>query len=334
MVAVQWGILSTARINGHFLAGARQAGNVEIAAVASRELRSAERYAREQGIERAYGSYDALLADSAVEAVYISVPNSMHLEWTLRALRAGKHVLCEKPLGRRAADVSAAFDVAEQEGRLLMEAFMYRHNPQTRRLTELVAAGAVGRLRMVRGAFSFAASPGDVRLSTALEGGALMDVGCYCVSGARLIAGEPERVSAEQALGGDGVDVSIVATMRFADDVLAHFDAGLALDPRDELEVVGDEGSIFLDDPWHCRVPVIELRRDGTAERLKLEPVDSYRLEAENMSAAIRGEQSLLLGRADALGQARTIEALYEAADSGRVVSVGQPSGPTVATVA
>jgi xylose dehydrogenase (NAD/NADP) len=333
MVAVQWGIVSTARINGLFLAGARQAGNVEIAAVASRELRSAQQYAREHGIERAYGGYDALLADPAVEAVYISLPNSMHLELTLRALRAGKHVLCEKPLGRRAADVSAAFDVAEQEGRLLMEAFMYRHNPQTRRLTELVAAGAVGRLRMVRGAFSFAATPGDVRLSTALDGGALMDVGCYCVNGARLIAGEPERVSAEQVLGGDGVDVSFAATMRFADDVLAHFDAGLALDPRDELEVVGDEGSIFLDDPWHCRVPVIELRRGGIAERLELEPVDSYGLEAENMSAAIRGEQSLLLGRADALGQARTIEALYEAADSGRVVTVSQPGGPTPGTV-
>jgi D-xylose 1-dehydrogenase (NADP+, D-xylono-1,5-lactone-forming) len=325
MVAVQWGIISTARINDQFLAGARQADNVEIAAVASRELQSAERYASEHGIARAHGGYDALLADSDVEAVYVSLPNSMHLEWTLRALRAGKHVLCEKPLGRRAADVSAAFDVAEQEGRLLMEAFMYRHNPQTRRLTELLAGGAVGRLRMVRGAFSFAATPGDVRLSTALDGGALMDVGCYCVSGARLIAGEPERVSAEQVLGGDGVDVSFAATMRFPDDVLAHFDAGLALDPRDELEVVGEQGSIFLDDPWHCRVPVIELRRDGGVERLELEPVDSYELEAENMSAAIRGEAPLLLGRDDALGQVRTIEALYEAADTGRVVTISQP---------
>src|ERR1700722_11387217 len=333
MAAVQWGIVSTARINSLFLAGARQAGNVEIAAVASRELRSAERYAREHGIARAHGSYDALLADSAVEAVYISLPNYMHLELTLRALRAGKKVLCEKPLGRREADVSAAFDVAEQEGRLLMEAFMYRHNPQTRRLTELVASGAVGRLSMVRGAFSFAATAGDVRLSTALDGGALMDVGCYCVNGARLIAGEPERVSAEQVLGGDGVDVSFAATMRFPDDVLAHFDAGLALDPRDELEVVGDEGSIFLDDPWHCRVPVIELRRGGTTERLELQPVDSYGLEAENMSAALRGEQPLLLGRADALGQARTIEALYEAADSRRVVTVNRPGGPVPGTV-
>ena len=178
-------------------------------------------------------------------------------------------------------------------------------------------------MRLIRSAFSFAADdPANVRLSKALEGGALMDVGSYCVSGSRLIAGEPVRVGAEQVTGGDGVDIVFAATMRFADDVLAHFDAGLALDTRDELEVVGDEGSLFLDDPWHCLEPVIELRRDGTRERIEIEVVNSYLLEAENMSAAIRGEAPPLLGRADAYGQARAIEALYEAADTGRTVAL------------
>jgi predicted dehydrogenase len=320
---IRWGIISTARINSKFLVGARESSALEILAVASRERESAERYAADNSIERAYGGYDALLADPDVDAVYISLPNSMHVEWSVRALEAGKHVLCEKPLGRRAADVNRAFDVADREGRLLMEAFMYRHNPQTRRLVELVRDGAVGRLRLIRSAFSFAeADPANVRLTTALEGGALMDVGCYCVSGSRLIAGEPQRVSAEQVTGGDGVDIVFAATMRFADDVLAHFDAGLALDTRDALELVGDEGTLFLDDPWHCLEPVIELYRDGERERIELEVVNSYRLEAENMSAAIRGEAPLLLGRADALGQARAIEALYEAADTGRNVTL------------
>jgi predicted dehydrogenase len=200
---------------------------------------------------------------------------------------------------------------------------MYRHNPQTRRLTELVAGGAVGRLRLIRSAFSFAtADLANVRLISALDGGALMDVGSYCVNGSRLIGGEPERVSAEQALGGDGVDVVFTGTMRFPNDVLATFDAGLALASRDELEVIGDEGSLFLDDPWHCVKPVIELRRDGGVERIEVEVADSYRLEVENMSAAIRGEASLLLGREDALGQARAIEALYAAADGDRVVAL------------
>jgi len=322
-MVIRWGIISTARINRKFLDGARQSSALEVLAVASRERESAERYAAENDIQRAYGGYDALLADPDVDAVYISLPNSMHVEWSIRALEAGKHVLCEKPLGRRTADVNRAFDVADREGRLLMEAFMYRHNPQTRRLVELVRDGAVGRLRLVRSAFSFAeADPANVRLTTALDGGALMDVGCYCVSGSRLIAGEPQQVAAEQLTGGDGVDIVFAATMRFADDVLGQFDAGLALDTRDALEVVGDEGTLFLDDPWHCLDPVIQLYRDGERELIEVEVVNSYRLEAENMSAAIRGEAPLLLGRADAVGQARAIEALYEAADTGGPVTL------------
>ena len=320
---VRWGVISTARINQKFMAGARQSSQLEIVAVASRERESAERYAADNGIERAYGGYDALRGDPEIDVVYISLPNSMHVEWTVRALEAGKHVLCEKPMGRRAADVQRAFDVADRRGLLLMEAFMYRHNPQTRRLVELVDDGAVGRVRLIRSAVSFAAhDPANVRLSKSLQGGALMDVGSYCVSGSRLLAGEPQRVSAEQVIGGDGVDVAFAATMRFADDVLAHFDAGLALDTRDELEVVGDQGSLFLDDPWHCLDPVIELRRDGERELIEVEVVNSYLLEAENMSTAIGGEAPLLLDRADAVGQARTIEALYEAADAGRAITL------------
>ena len=173
-------------------------------------------------------------------------------------------MLCEKPLSRRAGRCEAAFDVAEREGRLLMEAFMYRHNPQTQpAASSWSAAGAIGRLRIVRAAFSFAiADDANVRLAADLDGGALMDVGCYCVSAARLLAGEPERVSGR---AGDSAATASTsrspATMRFADEVLAHFDAGLALADRDELEVVGDEGTLFLDDPGTAASPVIELRR-------------------------------------------------------------------------
>ncbi|HWF35760.1 MAG TPA: Gfo/Idh/MocA family oxidoreductase [Solirubrobacteraceae bacterium] len=313
--AVKWGIISTAGINRLFLTGARQSRDLEVIAVASRSPDAAERYAREHRIARAHGSYEALLADPEVEVVYISLPNALHLEWTVRALQAGKHVLCEKPLGRRAAEVEAAFDVAERQGRVLMEAFMYRHNPQTHRLLELVASGIVGRVRLIRSAFSFhARDAGNARLSAGLDGGALMDLGCYCVNASRLLGGEPERVSAEQVLGGDGVDVVFAATMGLEDDVLAVFDCGLALDPRDEFEVVGEEGSLFLGDPWHCRKPVIEVRHGEGVNRVKVPVVNSYRLEAENMSAAVRGEAEPLLGREDAVGQALVIEALYRAA--------------------
>jgi D-xylose 1-dehydrogenase (NADP+, D-xylono-1,5-lactone-forming) len=314
-VSVRWGILSTARINRLLLAGARKSDRVHVIAVASRDQPRAEAYAREQGIERAYGSYEALLADQEVEAVYIPLPNSMHVEWSIRALEAGKHVLCEKPFTRHAAEAERAFDAADRAGRLLMEAFMYRHNPQTARLSALVAEGAVGRLRLIRAAFSFTAGdPRNIRLLANLDGGALMDVGCYCLNSSRLLAGEPQDVHGEQVLGPGGVDVRFAGSMRFKDDVLGQFHCGLDLPVRDELDVVGSEGSLFLDDPFHCRTPVIELRRDGETERIELEPADSYQLELENLSDAIRGEAKPLFGRDDAVAQARTIEAFYRSA--------------------
>ncbi len=264
-----------------------------------------------------------MLADPEIEAVYISLPNALHIEWTVRALQAGKHVLCEKPLSRHAAKVEDAFEVAARERRWLMEAFMYRHHPQTRRLQELVAGGAIGRLRMIVATFSFNILASDnVRLAKALDGGALMDVGCYCVNATRMLAGEPETVSAEQVLGGDGVDVAFAGTMRFHHDVLAHFDAGMALAPRDQLEVVGEDGVLFLDDPWHCRTPLIELRNDRGVERIEIEPADSYRLEAEDLSRAIRDGSPPLLGSKDAVAQAVAIEALYGAADGGATVTL------------
>lgn len=320
---IRFGLLSTAHINRLVLAGARESDRVEVVAVASRDLGKAEAYAREKGIERAHGSYEALLEDPEVDAVYISLPNSMHAEWSIRALEAGKHVLCEKPFSRRPEDVERAFDAAESAGRLLTEAFMWRHNPQTARLVELVRSGAIGRLQLIRAAFSFPLrDSANVRLSAALDGGSLMDVGCYCVSGARLLAGEPERVYGEQVVGGEGVDVLFSGTLRFADGVLAEIDSGLYLPHRDELEAVGETGSLFLDDPWHCRTPGLQLRREDGYEEIIVETADSYRLELENLADAIRGEGELLLGREDALGQARTIEALYRSAEQGAPVEL------------
>jgi xylose dehydrogenase (NAD/NADP) len=313
---VRWGVLSTARINRHVLAGARRSSRIDVVAVASRDDERARRYADEHGIARAHGSYDDLLADPAVEAVYIPLPNSLHVPWSLRALEAGKHVLCEKPLTRRPDEVDEVFDAAARADRLLMEAFMYRHHPQTRRLVALVAEGAVGELRLIRAAFSFPLRElADVRMSRELDGGALMDVGCYCVSGARLLAGEPEEVDGQALLARGGVDVRFVGTLRFPGDVLAHFDCGFDLPHRSALEVVGSDGSLVVADPWHARRPGIELHRDGGVEMLPVEPADSYQLELENLGDAIRGDAEPLLGRSDALGQARTLDALYRAAE-------------------
>jgi len=312
---VRWGILSTANINRKLIPGAKASEKVELAGVASRTQERADAYAHEWEIPRAYGSYEALLADPEIEAVYISLPNTLHCPWSIEALEAGKHVLCEKPLSRRAGEVEAAFAAAERAERHLSEAFMYRHNPQTKKLVELVERGAIGELRLVRSTFSYSLYDTDnIRLRTDVEGGALMDVGCYNVSGSRLFGGEPERVWGEAWFGPTATDWVFAGTMRFPGDVIATFDCGTALTERDELEVVGSEGSLFVDDPWHCDVPGIELRRSDGVERIEVPFEDSYRLELENMSDAIRGSGELLLGRDDALGQARALEALHASA--------------------
>jgi predicted dehydrogenase len=312
---VRWGILSTADINRKVIPGAKASPKVELVGVASRTQDRAEQYASWWEIPRAYGSYEALLADDEIDAVYISLPNTLHCEWSIKAMEAGKHVLCEKPLSRHPDEVAAAFDVADRTGRLLMEAFMWRHNPQTARLKELVEQGAIGELRLVRSTFSYSLyDETNIRLRPEVEGGALMDVGCYNVSGSRFLGGEPERVFAEAWYGPTGTDWVFTATMRLPGNVIATFDCGTALTNRDELEAIGSEGSLFVDDPWHCLRPGIELRRDGEVERIAPEQQDSYRLELENMSDAIRGRGELLLAREDAMGQARALEALHASA--------------------
>jgi xylose dehydrogenase (NAD/NADP) len=325
-MTVAWGILSTARVNRLVLAGAAESDRADVIAVASRDAARADAYAREHSLERAYGSYDALLEDADVEAVYISLPNSLHVPWTLRALEAGKHVLCEKPLSRRLDEVEQAFSLADSAGLILSEGFMWRHHPQSSQLAELVQEGAIGRLRLVRAAFSFQLAEehgaDDARFRPELDGGSLMDVGCYCVNAIRFLAGEPGRVQGEQVVGVSGVDVCFAATLRLPDDVLAHFDCGFVVPFRDELELVGEDGSLYVEDPWHIHSPGIELRLEDGVELIEVAPANSYRLQLDNVGDAIRGLAPLLLGRDDAVGQARTLDALYQSAEAAAPVPI------------
>jgi D-xylose 1-dehydrogenase (NADP+, D-xylono-1,5-lactone-forming) len=310
------GLLSTANINRALL-GACPDG-VEIGAVASRDAAKAQAYAAEHGVPRSHGSYEELLADAGIDAVYISLPNGMHHEWTMKAIDAGKHVLVEKPYSRRVAEAEEAWDAAESAGLVVMEAFMWRHHPQAAKARELVASGAIGRLREIRTTFSFPLFDHEnVRMVADLDGGALMDVGCYCISGARLLGGEPESVAGVAHIGSSGTDWVFAGMMRFPNDVVALFDCGTSLPNRDELEAIGTEGSLFLDDPWHCGTPVIELRRNDSVERIEIEAANPYRLELEDLNAAIRGERAPLLGREDAMGQVRAIDALFRSQEAG-----------------
>ena len=318
------GLLSTAKINDEILAGAAESELVDVVAVGSRDGERAQAYAAEHDVPKAHGSYEALLADDELDAIYISLPNGMHHEWTMHALAAGKHVLCEKPYSRIPEEVEEAFDAAEAAGLVLAEAFMYRHHPQTKELERLVREGAVGRLRSVHAVFSFPLTDlSNVRLDPELAGGALMDVGCYCISGCRIVAGDPVSVLAEQVVVDTGIDMATYGTMRFWDEVVGQFEASFLAPKRQSLEVVGAEGVLRASAPWRVDWGgELVLERNGEREAITVEHANSYRLELDNFAAAAAHETPSLLGRGDATAQARVIDALYRSAGEGASVSL------------
>jgi predicted dehydrogenase len=316
-MALRLGIISTARIDEMILRAAELTDAVDVAAVASRDLDRAESFAHTHGIRRAYGSYDELLSDPDLDAVYIALPNSMHGDWSVRSLEAGKHVLCEKPLTRDPGEAERAMESAARAGRVLTEGFMYRHNPQTVRLLELLADGAIGRMLFVRTSLRYPVfDTTDIRLDRSLDGGSLMDLGCYCVHVTRTLAGEPERVYAEQLLGGTGVEVALQATIRFPGDVVAQFDSSFVAQRWQELEIVGDRGRMLVAAPFRIDWgrPEIALSGRRGIELIEVEERDSYALELENFAAAALGGE-LLLPASDAVDQSRVIAALYESAE-------------------
>jgi predicted dehydrogenase len=318
------GLLSTARINLPILEAAAASDRVEVVAVASRDAARAQAYAHEHGIPRAYGSYERLLDDNGVDAVYISLPNSLHHEWALQALDARKHVLCEKPYSRHPEEAEEAFDRAEKARRVLMEGFMYRHHPQTAMTKQLVDEGVVGQVQLVRSSFSFLLDdPGDVRARPELDGGALMDIGCYCVSLSRFLVGEPERVAGEQVLGQTGVDTAFHGTMRFPGDVVAQFDCSFGQPHYERLDVVGDKGWLLVESPWRKRGEgELLVRHIDHLRRIDTPEANAYVLEIDNFAAAVAHEAAPLIGPTESVGQARTIEALYRAAAEGRAVEL------------
>jgi predicted dehydrogenase len=315
--SLRWGVLSTARITDKLQS--QTEGEMNWFAVASRDSKRAAKHAKKHGYERSYGSYEELLADPDVDAIYIPLPNGMHVPWSIKALEAGKHVLCEKPLTWAVTEADRAFDVADREGRILAEAFMWRHHPQVAKARALVADGAIGELHQLRASHTFHLNDlADVRLQRDLEGGALQDLGCYCISAVRTLGGsEPERVYGEAEMTKDGVDLTFSATLRFPGDVLAVIDCSFAGGPRTErVEAVGNLGTVALNDPWHAVKPIVELiTEDGVEEIDCGQPYSNYLLEMQDFEAAVAGEKEPLLGRADAVAQASVIEALYASAD-------------------
>ncbi len=318
---LRWGLLSTARITRALIPAIRLAARAELVAVASRDVARAKAYATQHQIPKAYGSYEALLAADDVDVIYNALPNSLHAAWTIRACEAGKHVLCEKPLALAAADVDRIEQASRAHSRVVTEAFMYRHHPQTRRVRELVARKAIGDVQAVRGGFTFLLNERtNVRLDPELGGGSLWDVGCYPVSWARYVLGcEPELAFGWARYTARGVDESFTGQLRFGGGVTLQFDAGFTSPFRTEIEVVGTEGLIRVRRPY--KPPVagdIELVQGDDVQRLETAPQELYVGEVDDLTAAVLDGTPAAIGLADSRANTHALAALYASARSGR----------------
>jgi xylose dehydrogenase (NAD/NADP) len=320
---LRWGILGAARINRRVIPALRASSGNRLVAVASRDPARAAEYAAEWGIERAHGSYEALLADREVDVVYVPLPNHLHAEWTIRAARAGKHVLCEKPLALTVDEVDAMAAAAREAGVVLAEGFVYRHQRQTLEVKQLVDGGAVGEVRVVRGSFSFTLDrPDDIRFRPEWGGGCLWDVGCYPLSFARFLLGrEPLEVVGTQVLGPTGVDETFAGQLLFPGGVLAQVDAGFRSNPRTSFEIAGTEGTILVRQPWRPEgLPVVVTRGEETREVAAGGGEDRFLLEIEDLTEAVRTGRPPRVGVNESRGNVATIVALLQSARERRVV--------------
>ncbi len=317
---VRWGVLSTAYIGRAAVNPAIAASsNGALVAVASRDADRAQAYATETGIPKHYGSYQALLEDGDVDAVYIPLPNSMHREWTIRAAERGKHILCEKPLAMNEAECLEMEAAAAANGVLLMEAFMYRFHPRTEKVLELIRAGAIGDVRMIRSTFSFRITrPDNIRLKPELGGGALMDVGCYCVNISRTVAGtEPLQARATARWSASGVDEQLEGTLHFPDGMVAQFDCALTLERRERYEISGTDGHLVVEAAFLPGTGDVVIREDhGRAAPVehRIAGVDEYVQMVEHFADCVLRGESLRYGAGEAARNMRVIHALYRSA--------------------
>ncbi len=294
---IRWGILSTATIARNAVIPAIHAArNSEVVAIASRDLAKGRVFAEANGIPKAYGSYDDLLADPNIDAIYNPLPNDMHAVWSMKAADAGKAVLCEKPLTASAAEARQMVDYFAAKKLLLSEAFMYRHHPQTKRVKQLIDEGAIGEVKVIDSVYTYRMSnPDDITQFKERAGGGLMDVGCYCISIMRLVTGEePSKMAAFGTLNEHGVDAQVAAALQFPSGVVGHFDCGMHTAGRKDYEIRGSEGCIRVDEPFvipRDRATTIHLWRGTEYEAVTVPPAAEYQLMIEDFA------DSLLLGK-------------------------------------
>lgn len=323
---VRWGILGTARIGRALIQGIGDSSNNCIQAVASREWTRASEWAKELGIPRAFGSYEDMLRSGEISAVYNPLPNSLHAEWTIKALEAGVPVLCEKPFTLTASEAREVAKLAKRKKLPVAEAFMYRFHPIYDRVMDTIQSGSIGEVMAIRSAFTFSLPDREnIRWKSELGGGALMDLGCYCVNLSRLIAGcEPVSVAGVERRS--GVDGTMIGVLEFPGNVLAHFECSFEQYGRSFAEIEGTEGVIILQRPWFPGEHTAEflIRREGREETVSVTGANTYRLEVEDFGRACQTHGAPRWTIDDAVANMAVIDSLYTSARERHPVSVGK----------
>jgi predicted dehydrogenase len=322
-----WGILGTGNIARQFSDGVKKyCERSWLAAVGSRSAQPAAEFAGRYGVLNSYPTYDQVLKDPQVDAVYISLPNSMHCDWAIRALSAGKHVLCEKPLASNAAEAAKMFQAARTSGKTLVEAFMYRAHPQTREVMEKVRAGAIGEVKLIRTSFCYRTNrvEGNIRFDPALAGGALMDIGCYCINFSRMVAGvDVTDIQASGALHEKGVDELVAGNLKFANGMLASFTCGMRAQADNSAYICGADGYLEIPWPWKPQPRGAKYwikrsappKQDGgktdpsPADEFEVNAeMDLYALEADDFAATILDHKPVMVSEDETMATMRVLD--------------------------
>jgi predicted dehydrogenase len=322
---LRWGLLSTARINRAVIAPIRSSKKSELIAVGSRSQERASQYAATWGIPRFYSSYEDLLADPEIDVIYNSLPNALHAEWSIKAMQMGKHVLCEKPLTTSIKDADAVIKVANNTGRVITEALMYRHHPQTILIKQMIDNGDIGNLQIIRGSFCYYDTrSSDIRFDPALGGGSLWDIGCYPISYARYIAGkEPVEVFGHQVIGTTGIDLLFAGQMLFPDGVISQFDCSFITPYKVGIEITGDKGRISIPEPFKPgKRTKIFLQHEGHEQSIDIKGPELYQGEIEDIENAILYVKSTRICLDDSRGNIAIIEALYKSVQLSQPIRV------------
>lgn len=322
---LRWGLLGTARINRALIEPIKLSKNSILSAVASRSKSKAEDYANTWGIPRYHASYEDLLSDPEIDVIYNSLPNSLHADWSIKAMEQGKHVLCEKPISTSIRDMDEIIATTNKTGMVIAEAFMYRHHPQTSLVKHMIDADEIGKLQMIRGSFCYTNTRSeDPRFDPDLGGGSLWDVGCYPINYTRYITNdEPDEVFNHQITGPTGIDLLCVGQLHFSSGIISQFECSFISPFRALMEFTGDKGRLIVPEPYKPGIkPNLIFEIDGQQKSLKIKGAKLYQGEVEDIENAILKGISPRISLEDSKANIAVIEALYNSSRLAKAIKI------------